>query len=112
MYEATALETADMNGDTRTDVIVDSVGALDVLLQTRGGTLQARCPFPSLAPEVGVSASIESSLAIGDLNDDGRPDAAGAQDTQWVRLAEQIAPGSHLATSLAIDPLGIGPDRR
>ena len=101
LYLPSAVEIADMNADGRDDALVFTAANLDVRLQTESGTLQVpRCPFPTLTPN--AYAGVWSETAVGDLNDDGRPDVAVTELDETVRMATQIAPGSHLATSLGI----------
>ena len=102
IYLGTSLAAADMNADGRSDVVVSSQGGLDVFLQSEGGTLQARCPFPSITPA--APAGLLSEVAIGDLDGDGRPDVAASEMDDSTRITRQIAPGSPSTTALSIAP--------
>ena len=104
IYQASSVDIGDMNADGRLDAVVFSAANLDVLLQSDAGTLLPRCPMPSLTPT--AYAGLWSETALGDLNGDGRTDAAATQLDETVRMATQIAPGNPVPTSIAILPLG------
>ena len=71
--------TADLNGDGRTDVVVWHGGWLEigVYLQTAAGTLGPETLYK--LPNNNQSANSQS-LAIGDLNADGKPDTVAVCD--------------------------------
>ena len=93
-----------MNADGRSDIVVSSQGGLDVFEQSAAGTLQARCPFPTITPQ--PIAGVWSELAIGDLDGDGRPDVAASESDDYTRITRQVAPGSPVPTSVSIGPPG------
>ena len=105
IYGGSSVETADMNADGRTDILVFSQGNLDVLLQTEAGDLLSPCPFPSLTPT--PVAGWGSETAVGDLDGEGRPDAVAVELSEGIYVATQIAQGSPVPTSLAVDPMPI-----
>jgi hypothetical protein len=104
LYLASSVIAADMNADGLSDIVVYSQGGLDVFEQSAAGTLQARCPFPTITPQ--TIAGAWSEVAIGDLDGDGRPDAAASELDDYTRITRQIAPGSPVPTSLSIGPPG------
>ena len=104
LYLASSVAAADMNADGRSDIVVSSQGGLDVFEQSAAGTLQARCPFPTITPQ--PIAGVWSELAIGDLDGDGRPDVAASESDDYTRITRQVAPGSPVPTSVSIGPPG------
>jgi hypothetical protein len=81
-WNATSVVIADMNGDSRPDLVVAnhcqigdcSRGALGVLLGNGDGSFQAATSYP-----VGFNPN---SLAVSDLNGDGYPDVVMVYMTQ------------------------------
>ena len=83
----------DMNGDGRTDVVVATVGGVDVLLQGAHGGLH---------PAVRVPIPLGSMEAVADLDGDGHPDIVallpstngiGAFQVFWGKTATTFTPG-------------------
>jgi hypothetical protein len=93
-----AIEVADVNGDAASDVVVFEPGETEVLLQSGAGALLAGCPFPSVAPS---PLGGNETVALGDLNGDGMPDTAGAENDVPVRLLTQLLPGSTTPATLS-----------
>src|SRR5205823_6127398 len=85
-----SMAVGDVNGDGRTDLVIKSVSVLDsdayqlgVLLGRGDGTFRA----PILAtPQPGGSGD----LALGDFNNDGRPDAAVAENELGAPLGDLV----------------------
>lgn len=69
--DPTALAAADLNSDGKLDLICSSYGAVNVLLQT-DSTLMSAGVYP-LAGDL---------LAVGDVNNDGQPDVATADNIE------------------------------
>jgi hypothetical protein len=99
--QAFALEVGDVNADAAPDVVVFESGETEVLLQNGAGTLLAGCPFPSVAPS---PLGGNETVALGDLNGDGMPDAVGAENDVPVRLLTQLVPGSTTPATLSAAP--------
>jgi hypothetical protein len=98
---------ADMNGDTRPDIVVPQFvsGHITVLLRDGGGgfDLEAEPPF-----DAGPRAS---AVGAGDFNADGRIDLAVAHwDNGVVTILQRNAPGSNpMFTAVSSVPTGIHP---
>ncbi len=72
IYQTPSLAIADVNGDGKLDVVVAGVGSTSGIyfLQGNGdGTF-----LPAVVYSAGDGASYTTSVAISDLNDDGKPD--------------------------------------
>ena len=102
VYLGSGVAAVDMNADTRSDVVLFSQGGLDVRLADRGGDAADELPIPE--PTQAAPAGYLSDVAIGDLDGDGRPDAAAAELDDFTRAMRQSAPGSSVPTSLSISP--------
>jgi hypothetical protein len=73
------MAVADLNGDGRSDVVATHVGwdNVGVLLQQSNGTLAAEALYPAGTDDWGPDQP-----AVGDLNNDGKPDIAFNSDNQ------------------------------
>jgi FG-GAP-like repeat/PASTA domain len=70
---------ADLNRDRRRDIITGNPGSISVLLNRGGGSLRAHRDFATCRPcfpAYGDAPPSVVSIAIADLNHDGRPDVA------------------------------------
>jgi hypothetical protein len=85
-YEALGVAVGDVNGDGKADIAVanscisfsncnniNSTGGLSVLLGNGNGTFQTAVTY-------GSGGNIASSVAVGDVNGDGKPDLLGANE--------------------------------
>lgn len=65
--EPRSIAIADLNGDSKPDVVVTNVGGVDVLLGNGDGTFQAPVRY-------NTDGSFTFSVAVADVNGDSRPD--------------------------------------
>ncbi|MEX0985255.1 MAG: VCBS repeat-containing protein [Actinomycetota bacterium] len=94
--QASALEVADLNADAALDVVVFGSDGTHAFVQDDAGMLAGlTCAFASVLES---PAGGNETVAIGDLNGDARPDAAGADEGIRVRLLRQQVAGSLVAT--------------
>jgi len=102
--QATGVAIGDVNGDGRNDIVFvtgyynspDNDGKLFVLLQDGSGGMSAPIRY-DLAP---IFSSWPTSVAVGDLNHDGRIDLAVALDRSGIQIYLQNASGGLDPSSL------------
>jgi Bacterial Ig-like domain (group 3)/FG-GAP-like repeat len=111
-FPAYAVAVADVNGDGRPDLVVGGCGVgrcanVSVLVGNGDGTFQAAVTYGSGVPSTEGEAD---SIALGDLNGDGKPDivvgnfvANGVFNVVSVLLNDFTAPSTTRITS-ALDP--------
>jgi uncharacterized repeat protein (TIGR01451 family) len=65
---ARSVQIADMNGDARNDIVLGNNNNIEVFLQRPDG---------ALAPSAVYATPMASTIRVGDVNNDGRPDVVG-----------------------------------
>jgi hypothetical protein len=79
-YEADSVAVADLNGDGKPDLAVEDGNGVSVLLGNGDGTFQAPVSYGAGGSGVGEArfnygdSSIDHSVAVADVNGDGKPD--------------------------------------
>jgi len=68
------LAIGDLNGDGKTDIVYSTGGMIGVLLNRGDGTLGAPSTFPVNTNPPPNSPPTAFSVAVADLNHDGKPD--------------------------------------
>ena len=97
-YQARAVAIGDVTGDGRPDLVATEEWApvVDVFAQTAAGTLAPPVPYPAPLP---YASTFSGSVAIADLNGDGRRDVV-VTSTNAVTVLLQQADG-HLGAPLS-----------
>lgn len=94
-----ATEAMDLDGDGRAEVVTLHADALGVYRSGPGGALLPECLVP-----LPYSTYVAKSLALGDVNNDGSPDAAIAADEDGlVVVPQRTGPPLPTALSLSLD---------
>ena len=92
-----AVAVGDVTGDGKNDAVVTTDAGVGVLAQNNAGTLNAMVEYPFNPPL--PSAAYSYALALGDLNNDGRLDAAVLPEGGPVYVFLQTPTGTLVASS-------------
>ena len=97
-----SMQAADLDEDGTLDLAIMGEDGTRVLLQDDGGNLDAlACSAASVVPD---AVGGDETLALGDLNGDGRPEIVGAQEDPVVRRLSSRLPGASIASTVETEP--------